>query len=644
MAASLFSQPPIAYFQPLDSPPHTCQPSFISCEPSSGCRSPPAGGGSGSLPEFETISSKVCGWAGELRKDHDLRQPRSDHCAWLFSEQAAPFHGGAELPSSSLISTAQRQPCVDFLSSAAAMKNIFRAACSEESDVGVMVHRLGDWLVLDDGTEIPACIGAQPRRRGKDKLLEVQRRRAEQRHTAAVARAEAAEARAGEAHRRLEEARAALWRAEEDARLAQEALREAVADAAQAAEDRDRLCAGQQPQQQPQQQRPQQRATCAGDGGAVGQEHQCQEDQALPGRGVSLDVEVDAPEELQLYRNFLGHSIRLLQDEPARVAADAPPPAAPRGELVALDGPAAAFRQVGVWKIADDASVVVGSRTLCLGNAEHPKLTLFLHSTNVLSDMQLLEHWVECVIAGVPEFAICFHRDGAVQSYRLYNVSELGDFLEERLAIGQKLQMTLEILRWIKRQCCFEGCTYWLSKSKNEPTLKLFNLSGTAATTARDSVKLDQAIVCMDASLNRELVLKNTFLHVHEVDDIDETVSLRRTQSCPARCYSWVDTEEVEVPRTSLSLPLRKRVSALFFRRAVSLPPGTDASRFFQLALDLEASGASPRRGDLPERRLLLQSCCHLGLAICELTLLQRPPGSGGGGGGQRRRRSWAAA
>lgn len=27
--------------------------------------------------------------------------------------------------------------------------------------------------------------------------------------------------------------------------------------------------------------------------------------------------------------------------------------------------------------MADDASVVVGSRLLCLGNQEHPKLTLF---------------------------------------------------------------------------------------------------------------------------------------------------------------------------------------------------------------------------------------------------------------------------
>ena len=35
-------------------------------------------------------------------------------------------------------------------------------------------------------------------------------------------------------------------------------------------------------------------------------------------------------------------------------------------------------RQVGIWKIADDASVVVGSRLLCLGNSEHPKLTLHL--------------------------------------------------------------------------------------------------------------------------------------------------------------------------------------------------------------------------------------------------------------------------
>merc|ERR1719204_1234541 len=181
---------------------------------------------------------------------------------------------------------------------------------------------------------------------------------------------------------------------------------------------------------------------------------------------------------------------------------------------------------------------------LCLGNAEHPKLTLYLHPASVLSDTQLLEHWVECVIAGVPEFAICFHRDGAVQSYRLYNVAELGDFLEERLSVGRKLHMTLEVLRWIKRQCCFEGCTYWLSKAKNEAALKIFNLSDSARNTGggRD----DKAIVCLDAALNRELVLKNTFIHFHEVDDCDDSADFRRAHSCPARYISLVDVDEVD--------------------------------------------------------------------------------------------------
>ena len=44
---------------------------------------------------------------------------------------------------------------VDFLSSATAMKSIFRAATTE--DLGVAVHRVGDWLVIDDGSELSWC-------------------------------------------------------------------------------------------------------------------------------------------------------------------------------------------------------------------------------------------------------------------------------------------------------------------------------------------------------------------------------------------------------------------------------------------------------------------------------------------------------
>lgn len=108
---------------------------------------------------------------------------------------------------------------------------------------------------------------------------------------------------------------------------------------------------------------------------------------------------------------------------------------------------------MGVWNLADDASVVVGSRLLCLGNSEHPKLTLYLHDEQMISDTMLLEHWVECLMAGVPEFAICFHRDGAVQSYSLYKLSELQRFLEERasepriamLALGMELARRVQM-------------------------------------------------------------------------------------------------------------------------------------------------------------------------------------------------------
>lgn len=672
MAASLFSQPPIAYFQPLESPPNSCTPSFISCE-TPDCR---AFGGS-SFTDFETISSKVCGWAGELGKDHDLRQ-RADPCTWLFSDQAAPFPIGAELPSSALIPAAQRQPRVDFISSAVAMKNIFRAACDEESDVGVMVHRLGDWLVMDDGTEISEFLtdstlvvegdsstnflagGLQPTPDAKataetnTQLPSSAERAAEQRHRAAAARAEMAKVRASEGQQRLEKAWAALKQTEAEVQKTQELLHEALVEVSRTAEEhealkRQRLAA----------------ATSAREAAPFTVRR--------PAPAVEADVDsclqsLDLdPEEFQLYQNFLGHSVlHAINEDPPPYTPPSSPPMGPSGLShgsgatssshtsssprqppgLALDSPQA-FRQVGVWKIADDASVVIGSQLLCLGNAEHPKLAVYLHHHSDLSDMVLLEHCIECLIAGVPEFAICLHRDGAVLSYSLYKLSELWSLLEERMAIGKKLWMTLEALRWIKRQCCLEGCTYWLSKSKSEPTLKLFKLTGSSSESNQTTRKHELPLVPVCPHLDKDLVVKNTFLQL--AAPFDEV--FRRSQSCPARIHgpspldddafiydegpqsptsptSPTKSETDSMPLSSRTLePLRGRVSALFFRRAISSPPGANASRFFQCALDLEArcDSTDDESGYRNERqhneRMLLQSCCHLGLALCELSL-----------------------
>lgn len=105
---------------------------------------------------------------------------------------------------------------MDFLSSATAMKSIFRASFTSESDVGVAVHRLGDWLVIDDGSELSWC---------RDRSEEL--REAEQRHRACLGRVEAAQARACEASQQLEQQRQLLWEAELKVRQAEEELREA---------------------------------------------------------------------------------------------------------------------------------------------------------------------------------------------------------------------------------------------------------------------------------------------------------------------------------------------------------------------------------------------------------------------------------
>eukprot|EP00434_Breviolum_minutum_P040318 symbB.v1.2.035823.t2/scaffold4870.1/size33650/2 len=754
MESSFFSQPPIAYFQTLQS---SCAPSFISCE-----RAPYEDSGNGTAcswghfpamnckdfgSKYESISSKVCGWAGELGKDHDLRQ--AAHCAW--QSQTPPFEVSTELPSSALIPTAQRQPRVDFVSSATAMKSIFRASFETESDLGVAVHRLGDWLVIDDGSELSWC----PHHNGPDQDLWAERvRDAEQHHRACLAKVEAAKAKSRETQQYLEkvgrtwiefsaikitswifEVRSMLWDAEVASRQADDELREASASTvvkqrypripeamhgawlvlpmilmgAQASIDAEgaELIEGDDPEDlefdddqskddiDPRHAcKPPLTPECSfpclccdgpgpndcvicsegyacydhdSDGAGTCMEGEpgssfCgsagEEEDMLDGEDASdmedfseedgrVPEEDDSEEEFEFseeddqerepkaaetrehlktpadYDDLpdldVGGGSRISSSFPGRPTADEPLQAVTtkkeqevttsssncQGELVLLDGPPASFHQVGVWNMADDASVVVGSRLLCLGNQEHPKLTLYLHDDRMISDTMLLEHWIECLMAGVPEFAVCFHRDGAVQSYSLYKLSELQRFLEERMELGRRVQMTLEVLRWIKRQCRLEGCSYWLSKDKQDSSLKLIKLSGNEYPQEERGAWP----VCGTGA------------------GLDESSSVRRALSCPARLLG---NEDMEEDLSHLS-PFSGRISTLFFRRAVSSVPGPDAARFFRQVLDLEAYSSqisAPGNSDDEEgppvsvtagRNLTLQACSHLGLALCEL-------------------------
>eukprot|EP00913_Durusdinium_trenchii_P004717 g4380.t2 len=456
-------------------------------------------------------------------EDHDLRQ--AAHCAWL--SQTNPFEVSGELPSSTLIPTAQRQPRVDFVSSATAMKSIFLA-----------VHRLGDWLVIDDGSELSWC----PHRSGPDEDLWAERvRDAEQLHRACQAKVEAF-AFTFIIHwgRRFQ-----LW----------EALQE-IDDIYDYEEDvEDKSLEDCRP---PLSRRCEWPCLCC-DGPGPGDCVICAEGYACQ------DQDRDGAE---------------LCSRPT--------------DLGSLDD-----QQVGVWKMADDASVVVGSRLLCLGNSEHPKLTLYLHGDRMISDTILLEHWLECLMAGVPEFAVCFHRDGAVQSYSIYKLSELQRFLEERpLALMSPHRMPQLSL-----------------KDKKDASLKLIKLSGNDYPQDEGG---GSALPVFGPNANG-LVLKNTFL---ELPDEDEPSSFRRALSCPARFLGNV----IEDDLCHVS-PFCSRISTLFFCRAVSSTPGPDAARFFRQVLDLETyipqvedeEGAPARLPSSTAGRAALQACSHLGLALCEL-------------------------
>lgn len=141
------------------------------------------------------------------------------------------------------------------------------------------------------------------------------------------------------------------------------------------------------------------------------------------------------------------------------------------------------FLRVLFWQF-HNFRMLLGSDLLLLSNEKYVAVSLHLWDVSLqVTPLTWLEAWLDNVMAGVPELAICYHQDGVVQGYELLKTDDiflLKGVSEDGLPAFHPhvvQQNGLSVLRFLQENCKQDPGAYWLYKSAGEDVMQLFDLS-----------------------------------------------------------------------------------------------------------------------------------------------------------------------
>ena len=157
--------------------------------------------------------------------------------------------------------------------------------------------------------------------------------------------------------------------------------------------------------------------------------------------------------------------------------------------------PPRGFRRVVRWQL-DELSLLLGSDTVvfrsdeqgrsCLDGSHSaagyhaPSFSVGLHETNSeATSMVCLDYWLENVMSNASATALCLHKDGVVQGYRVVPTSELpsGCGIGSGFSPSAVTACAVSVLRFLRQHCTRDAGTYWLTRPTGSDELQLFDIT-----------------------------------------------------------------------------------------------------------------------------------------------------------------------
>jgi len=142
-----------------------------------------------------------------------------------------------------------------------------------------------------------------------------------------------------------------------------------------------------------------------------------------------------------------------------------------------LPQPSKTFLRTTHWKLRD-LDILLGSDLMVFGTEGGPMLSLKLQeATKPMNAVTCLDYWLDNVMAGAPELAICYHNQGIVQGYQLLKTEELPTLHQPPFHPGIVEEFSYSLLRFLQANCTKDAATYWVYKDYGDSIIKLYDLS-----------------------------------------------------------------------------------------------------------------------------------------------------------------------
>jgi len=220
------------------------------------------------------------------------------------------------------------------------------------------------------------------------------------------------------------------------------------------------------------------------------------------------------------------------------------------------------FNQMGMWRVCGE-NIVTGSDLVCVKLENNPNIALYLEDLSS-QRVALADCFLECVMAGVPEFVISSHHNGIIQSNRIYKTKDIAEYIgaQSSKTFREHFSSFGHILKWLRQECNVEACTYNLHSDKQQNLCnaekEFSGLILNRVSPPDESENESPSFIFMQTS-DQILKIKNTFLHIAPTAS-----GLLRAKSCPGR---FVAGQMLYAPVERF----RSQVAMFFCRRGIAL-------------------------------------------------------------------------
>jgi hypothetical protein len=166
-------------------------------------------------------------------------------------------------------------------------------------------------------------------------------------------------------------------------------------------------------------------------------------------------------------------------DADARAEPEAAADARPRAQQFMAELGKGGFSRLVRWQVRG-WQLLLGSDTLVFGNAQHAAVTLQLCDLErEITPTTCLDFWLDNLMAGVPEVAVCGHRGGIVSGYKVMKTEDVPYWpcqygFAPAFDADEVNECAAQLFAFLQAHCVEEGSSYQLVKEEGADTIHLF--------------------------------------------------------------------------------------------------------------------------------------------------------------------------